>query len=137
MNEALEAMAQALFKSWFIDFDPVRAKAALKRYATPKEQPARHNPTSPALRKSLGATDTRTQESNSWTPERERAYLDRMNPDIAALFTDRFVNSKLGKIPAEWETKTLRELCSRPQYGYTASAKKRAHRPKVPPDHRY
>jgi len=26
MNETLEAMAQALFKSWFIDFDPVRAK---------------------------------------------------------------------------------------------------------------
>lgn len=28
MNETLEAMAQALFKSWFVDFDPVRAKAA-------------------------------------------------------------------------------------------------------------
>ncbi len=28
MNETLEAMARALFKSWFVDFDPVRAKAA-------------------------------------------------------------------------------------------------------------
>ena len=27
MNEMLEAMARALFKSWFVDFDPVRAKA--------------------------------------------------------------------------------------------------------------
>jgi type I restriction enzyme S subunit len=27
MNETLEAMARALFKSWFVDFDPVRAKA--------------------------------------------------------------------------------------------------------------
>ena len=27
MNETLEAMAWALFKSWFVDFDPVRAKA--------------------------------------------------------------------------------------------------------------
>jgi len=26
-NETLEAMAKALFKSWFVDFDPVRAKA--------------------------------------------------------------------------------------------------------------
>ena len=26
MNETLEAMAQAIFKSWFVDFDPVRAK---------------------------------------------------------------------------------------------------------------
>ena len=28
MNETLEAMARALFKSWFVDFYPVRAKAA-------------------------------------------------------------------------------------------------------------
>lgn len=28
MNETLEQMARALFKSWFVDFDPVRAKAA-------------------------------------------------------------------------------------------------------------
>lgn len=28
MNETLEAIARALFKSWFVDFDPVRAKAA-------------------------------------------------------------------------------------------------------------
>lgn len=27
MNRTLESMAQALFKSWFIDFDPVKAKA--------------------------------------------------------------------------------------------------------------
>ena len=26
MNETLEAMARALFKSWFVDFDPVRAR---------------------------------------------------------------------------------------------------------------
>ena len=26
MNETLEAMAQSLFKSWFVDFDPVRAR---------------------------------------------------------------------------------------------------------------
>nr|WP_281720051.1 restriction endonuclease subunit S [Nitrosomonas nitrosa] len=28
MNETLEAIARAMFKSWFIDFDPVRAKAS-------------------------------------------------------------------------------------------------------------
>jgi type I restriction enzyme S subunit len=27
MNETLEAMVRAIFKSWFVDFDPVRAKA--------------------------------------------------------------------------------------------------------------
>ena len=28
MNESLEAMARAIFQSWFVDFDPVRAKAS-------------------------------------------------------------------------------------------------------------
>ena len=28
MNQTLEATARAIFKSWFVDFDPVRAKAA-------------------------------------------------------------------------------------------------------------
>jgi len=28
MNQTLEGIAQAIFKSWFVDFDPVRAKAA-------------------------------------------------------------------------------------------------------------
>lgn len=31
MNETLEQMALALFKSWFVDFDPVHAKAAGKK----------------------------------------------------------------------------------------------------------
>ena len=26
MNETLESLARAIFKSWFVDFDPVRAK---------------------------------------------------------------------------------------------------------------
>jgi len=36
MNETLEAMAQALFKSWFVDFDPVSAKAAGREPGLPE-----------------------------------------------------------------------------------------------------
>ncbi len=36
MNETLEAMARALFKSWFVNFDPVRAKAAGRDPGLPK-----------------------------------------------------------------------------------------------------
>ena len=36
MNETLEAMARALFKSWFVDFDPVRAKMAGRDTGLPK-----------------------------------------------------------------------------------------------------
>ncbi len=37
MNETLEAMARALFKSWFADFDPVRAKAEGRDPGLPRE----------------------------------------------------------------------------------------------------
>jgi len=36
MSETLEAMARALFKSWFVDFDPVRAKAEGREPGLPK-----------------------------------------------------------------------------------------------------
>ena len=100
MNQTLEEMARALFKSWFVDFDPVRAKATLKqRDATP------------------------SQGGSDWSVERARAYLDRMDPNIAALFPDRFVDSELGPMPAGWEVRTLGDLCNKPEYGYTASAR--------------
>jgi type I restriction enzyme S subunit len=36
MNETLEAIARALFKSWFVDFDPVRAKVEGRDPGLPK-----------------------------------------------------------------------------------------------------
>jgi len=36
MSETLEAIARALFKSWFVDFDPVRAKAEGRDPGLPK-----------------------------------------------------------------------------------------------------
>lgn len=42
MNETLEGMARAIFKSWFVDFDPVRAKADGR-------QPAGMDPATAAL----------------------------------------------------------------------------------------
>ena len=37
MNKTLEAMAQALFKSWFVDFDPVRAKMVGRDTGLPQD----------------------------------------------------------------------------------------------------
>ena len=37
MNETLEGMARSLFKSWFVDFDPVRAKMEGRDTGLPKE----------------------------------------------------------------------------------------------------
>jgi type I restriction enzyme S subunit len=36
VNETMEAIARALFKSWFVDFDPVRAKAEGRNTCLPK-----------------------------------------------------------------------------------------------------
>jgi type I restriction enzyme S subunit len=86
MNETLEAIARAIFKSWFIDFDPVRAKAEGRDPGLPKE--------------------------------------------IADLFPDSFEDSELGKIPRGWRVKRLGEICKKPQYGFTASAKEEVVGPK-------
>ena len=37
INETLEAMARALFKSWFVDFDPVRAKMESRDTGLPQD----------------------------------------------------------------------------------------------------
>ncbi|MCL5975390.1 MAG: hypothetical protein M1270_06150 [Gammaproteobacteria bacterium] len=49
MNSTLEAMAQALFKSWFVDFDPVIDKALAAGNPIPKPLQARAE-----IRKTLG-----------------------------------------------------------------------------------
>ncbi|MCY4476579.1 MAG: restriction endonuclease subunit S [Gammaproteobacteria bacterium] len=109
MNKTLEAMAQALFKSWFVDFDPVRAKSALKRKATLHPVRHRHSAT-PALSNAdptehlIGSNNL---ERHHWSIERAAAYLDLMNPAITDLFPDSLIDSEIGKIPRGWDAKKL------------------------------
>ena len=44
--------------------------------------------------------------------QRARAYLDRMDSEIAALFPDCFVDSELGEIPAGWSVGTVGEVAT-------------------------
>ena len=80
MNETLEAMARRLFKSWFIDFDPVHAKAALRR-----------------------------EHPNLSNADLSRRALPNMVPEIAELFPDSFEDSSLGPIPTGWKATTVGE----------------------------
>ena len=104
MNGTLEAMARALFKSWFVDFDPVHAKAALRKHAA-------HLPTPPG---------------SVWSVERAREYLDRMGPAIADLFPDQLVESDLGEIPEGWAIENIESLCISITSGGTPSRKNSA-----------
>ena len=81
MNETLESMARALFQSWFVDFDPVRAKAAVRR------------------------------EHPHWSnPEVSRAALPNLTPEIAELFPDSFEVVELVEIPTGWSVKCIPEV---------------------------
>jgi len=88
MNETLEAMAQALFKSWFVDFDPVIDKAL-----------AAGNPIPEPLQRRASA---------------RQALGDRRKPlpdSIAQHVPDRFVfNEDLGWIPEGWGVQSLDEI---------------------------
>lgn len=90
MNEALEAMAQALYKSWFIDFDPVIDNALAAGHPIPEELQARA-----ALRESLG-------DSRKPLPD-----------DICNLFPNEFeFTEEMGWIPKGWEARSVSDLLS-------------------------
>ena len=110
MNKTLEAMAQALFKSWFVDFDPVHAKAALKGNGSQTPSAPEHWPmnTHNGAKLSKSPHDA-IQKETPWTTERARSYLDQMDPTIAALFPDRMVDSELGAIPKGWRVASVGE----------------------------
>ena len=86
MNETLEAMAQALFKSWFVDFDPVVVNAL--RAGNPIHE-----------RFADRAAHYRDNPDRLGLPE-----------EILRLFPARFVDSELGPIPEGWEVKAIGEV---------------------------
>jgi type I restriction enzyme, S subunit len=86
INQTLEAMAQAIFKSWFVDFDPVKAKIAAKQ--------AGRDPLRAAMSAISGKADA---ELDSLPLEQYKQLAD-----TAALFPDELVESDFGDIPKGW-----------------------------------
>ena len=56
------------------------------------------------------ASATPPPGGSDWTVERARAYLDGMDPGIAALFPDRFVDLELGEVPEGWGVGALDDM---------------------------
>jgi type I restriction enzyme S subunit len=103
INQTLEAMAEAIFKSWFIDFDPVKAKiAAIMGGLDP-------------LRAAMSAISGKPDVELDALPPEQYAQLEA----TAALFPDQIEESELGPIPKGWSYKTLAQLTDKIGSGST------------------
>ena len=92
INQTLESMAQAIFKSWFVDFDPVKAKiAALEAGEDSK------GVTRAAMRAISGKTDDELDQMQAGQPE-NYAQLKT----TAGLFPAAIQDSELGEVPEGW-----------------------------------
>ncbi|OAI08580.1 hypothetical protein A1332_06615 [Methylomonas methanica] len=104
-NQTLEQIAQAIFKSWFVDFEPVKAKIAAL--------------SSLSLRERAGVRGQELAEQaalcaiSGKTPE-QLAQLDPQTlqqlKTTAALFPDALVDSELGEIPEGWGIQTVEDI---------------------------
>lgn len=94
LNQTLETMAQAIFKSWFVDFDPVKAKIAAIEQG---EDPLRA-----AMRAISGKTDAELDQM----PREHHEQLAA----TAALFPDAMEESALGEIPKGWRVVSFGEV---------------------------
>ncbi|RSE37418.1 restriction endonuclease subunit S [Acinetobacter junii] len=93
INQTLESIAQALFKSWFIDFDPVRAKIVAKLEGA--------DPEIAAMCVISGKSEAELKQMSEDDLAELRA--------TAALFPDELVESELGDVPKGWEVSTVGE----------------------------
>lgn len=107
INQTLEQIAQALFKSWFVDFDPVRAKVQALSDGLSLEQ----------------AELAAMQAISGKTPE-ELTALSQTQPDhyaelaeTAKAFPCEMVEVDGVEVPKGWEKTTLSEICEM-QNGY-------------------
>jgi len=106
INQTLEQIAQAMFKSWFVDFEPTRAKIAAKEAGGDQaaiEQAA------------MCAISGKTSDQLNQSPPETLAQLKA----TAALFPDALVDSELGEIPEGWEVKEIKQLAEKISKGTT------------------
>jgi len=98
MNATLEGMAQALFKSWFVDFDPVIDNALAAGNPIPDELA----PRAEIRRQALSDQKTATTQQGSFD---DSTLSDRKSHFPAAFqFTE-----ELGLIPEGWDVEPLGE----------------------------
>lgn len=100
INHTLEQMAQALFKSWFVDFEPVKAKMAVLEAGGSQEDATL------AAMTVISGKDTDALE----VFEREHPEQYAELKATAELFPSAMQDSELGNIPVTWELGKLQDL---------------------------
>ena len=96
INETLESIAQAIFKSWFIDFEPVRVKIAAKQEGNDPELAA------------MCVISGKSEEELQQMAKDDFAELQA----TAALFPDEFVDSELVEMPKGWEVGCVEDIAT-------------------------
>lgn len=94
INQTLEAMAQTIFKSWFVDFTPVKAKIAAIQKG--------HDP----LRAAMSAISGKLEAELDTLPHEQYAQLAA----TAELFPEEMMDSELGEIPRGWSVSPLSKM---------------------------
>lgn len=102
INKTLEQIAQAIFKSWFVDFEPTKAKIAA-REALLAENPA-------ATPEQIATTEQQAA-IQSIVSAGEIIPTEQLQT-IADLFPNQLVDSELGEIPYGWEIKALDQIAN-------------------------
>lgn len=101
-NQTLEQIAQAIFKSWFVDFDPVKAKI---------EALAAGGCADDAELAAMRVISAKTlDELNSLKASNPEAF--NKLAQTAALFPAAMQDSELGEIPEGWEVNRISEFGS-------------------------
>ncbi|CAI2539969.1 restriction endonuclease subunit S [Serratia liquefaciens] len=100
INQTLEQMAQALFKSWFVDFEPVKAKiAVLEAGGSQKEATL-------AAMTAISGKDVESLEI--FKREQSEKYAELKA--TAELFPSAMQESELGGIPNDWSIGKLGDI---------------------------
>lgn len=99
INQTLESIARAIFKSWFVDFEPVKAKIAAIE--------AGEDATRASMSAISGKTDQELDQLQAEQPE----YYTQLKT-IAELFPSSMEDSELGEIPKGWRIGDLGEFAS-------------------------
>ncbi len=101
-NQTLEQIAQAIFKSWFVDFEPVKVKIAVLEAGGTAEQAEL------AAMSAISAKDEAALKQLQ--AEQPDAYAELAQ--TAALFPSAMEESELGEIPEGWKPGTLADIAS-------------------------